>query len=142
MTAVVVTPIPTMSDSRAWRAVLARDRAADGRFVFAVHTTGIFCRPSCPARRPHRENVAFYHDGAEARAAGFRPCKRCKPEGLGREAQAERELLSRACHLLSSEGESVLALPALARRLGTTPTRLRDLFRQHLGVTPGNWARA
>lgn len=142
MTAVALDRNSPIDTGRAWRAVLARDRASDGKFVFAVRTTGIFCRPSCPARRPRPENVAFYSDPALAKAAGFRACRRCKPEELSREVQAERELLSRACHLLSAEGESSLALPALARRLGTTPTRLRDLFRAHLGVTPGNWARA
>ncbi len=129
-------------EAQAWRAVLARDRAADGQFVFAVRTTGIFCRPACPARRPRRENVAFYPDPSGARAAGFRPCRRCKPEELGERSRGDRELVSRACHLLRGEEGSVLALPALARRLGTTPSRLRDLFRRQLGVSPGEWARA
>lgn len=132
----------TLSDARAWRAVLGRDRKADGRFVFAVRTTGIFCRPSCPARRPRRENVAFYPDSIEARASGFRPCRRCRPESLTEERRAERALVARACHLLSSGSEAAPGLPALARRLGTSPARLRQLFRDHLGLSPGNWARA
>lgn len=132
----------TLTPSRAWRAVLARDRSADGRFVFAVRTTRIFCRPSCPARRPHRENVAFLPDPAAAVAAGFRACRRCRPESVGSERQAERELVSRACHLLSSGDGAATKLPALARRLGSSPSRLRQLFRDYLGVSPGNWARA
>ncbi|HTO74094.1 MAG TPA: bifunctional DNA-binding transcriptional regulator/O6-methylguanine-DNA methyltransferase Ada [Gemmatimonadales bacterium] len=142
MTAVAFDRDSTLTDAQAWRAVMARDHQADGRFVFAVRTTGIFCRPACPARRPKRENVAFYADPDAARAAGFRPCRRCKPEEIGDKARHERELVSRACHLLLGETESALALPALAQRVATTPARLRDLFRQYLGVSPGEWARA
>src|SRR3546814_3336855 len=69
----------------AWAAFSVRDRNADGRFVVAVRTTGIYCKPSCPARHPRRENVAFYADPAAARAAGFRACLRCKPDEVGRD---------------------------------------------------------
>ncbi|MDD3798482.1 MAG: Ada metal-binding domain-containing protein, partial [Novosphingobium sp.] len=69
-------------------AFAARDRSQDGRFVAAVRSTGIYCRPSCPARRPRPENVAFYPDNAAAEAAGFRPCRRCKPDEAARDAQA------------------------------------------------------
>ena len=64
-----------------WQAVCERDEAFDGRFVFAVRSTGIYCRPNCPARRPRRDNVSFHEDAASAEAAGFRPCKRCSPQG-------------------------------------------------------------
>jgi len=130
-----------LTPARAWQAVMNRDRRADGRFVFAVRSTGIFCRPSCPARRPLRKNVAFYSDPVPARAAGFRPCRRCRPETLAAEREQARELLSRACHLLSL-GESVISLPSLARQLGTTPLRLRQLFQAELGLSPASWARA
>ena len=69
----------------AWAAFEARDRAHDGRFVVAVKTTGIYCKPSCPARHPRRENVEFHRDAASARAAGFRACLRCKPDEVGRD---------------------------------------------------------
>src|ERR687886_1564749 len=82
----------------AWRAVLARDRGADGRFVTGVLTTGIYCRPSCAARHPKRENVRFFATGAEAAAAGLRACLRCKPDEATREAEA----LDRAIRLLDT----------------------------------------
>src|SRR5947208_13144316 len=63
-----------------WSAVLGRDRAFDGQFVYAVRSTGVYCRPSCPSRRPHRDRVEFFDRAAEARAAGFRPCRRCRPD--------------------------------------------------------------
>ena len=126
---------------RAWQAVLARDRRADGRFLFGVRTTGIFCRPSCPARRPARRNVVFFARAEAARAAGFRPCRRCRPEtfsaGLGRETA----LLERACRLLEAEGAPA-TLSGLARALGTRSTELRRLFRERLGVTPRGYAEA
>lgn len=130
-----------LSPARAWQAVLSRDRTADGRFVFAVRTTGIFCRPSCPARRPLRTNVAFYPDPVPARAAGFRPCRRCRPESVTSDSGRERELLGRACHLLSQGDGQPLALASLARTVGTTPSHLRQLFQQRLGLTPASWAR-
>src|SRR6476661_4003403 len=72
----------------AWAAFMRRDRAWDGRVIGAVKTTGIYCKPSCPARRPKREHVEFYASGEEARAAGFRPCLRCKPDEVGRDREA------------------------------------------------------
>ena len=72
----------------AWRAFEARDRHSDGRFVGAVKTTGIYCKPSCPARRPKRENVEFFVDADAARGAGYRPCLRCKPDEVGRDREA------------------------------------------------------
>lgn len=135
------TDSPEITPARAWRAVMDRDRRADGRFVFAVKTTGIFCRPSCPARRPLRDNVAFYPDPVPARAAGFRPCRRCKPEQVAVERNEARALLARACHLLSM-GESPMTLPALARQLGSTQGRIRQLFEATLGLSPAAWARA
>src|SRR4051812_14244903 len=72
----------------AWAAFMRRDRSWDRRIVGAVHTTGIYCKPSCPARRPKRENVTFYETGAEARLAGYRPCLRCKPDEVGRDREA------------------------------------------------------
>src|ERR687893_3027075 len=77
-----------ISDDAAWAAVIARDRRLDGRFVTGVLTTGIYCRPSCAARHPKRENVRFFATGEEARAAGLRPCLRCKPDDVSREAAA------------------------------------------------------
>lgn len=79
---------PPIPDDEAWAAVMARDRAFDGRFVTGVLTTGIYCRPSCSARHPRRENVRFFADGAAARAAGLRPCLRCSPDDVSRDERA------------------------------------------------------
>ena len=75
----------------AWAAFMRRDRSWDGKILGAVHTTGIYCKPSCPARRPKRENVTFYATAEEARAAGYRPCLRCKPDEVGRDREAVAE---------------------------------------------------
>ncbi|HMD32331.1 MAG TPA: bifunctional DNA-binding transcriptional regulator/O6-methylguanine-DNA methyltransferase Ada [Candidatus Acidoferrales bacterium] len=131
------------------RAVASRDPAFDGRFVFAVSTTGIFCRPSCPARRPAPRNVSFFHSPADALRSGFRPCARC----LGRDASlgpAERSLVHRICRGIESALENSEAaedpgrptLDALARQSGLGRFRLHRLFRRVLGVTPRQYADA
>lgn len=102
-----------LTDDQRWQSVLARDPNADGEFVFAVRTTGIFCRPSCRARHALRENVSFYANASEALAAGFRPCKRCQPEKAN--AQQHRlDKITHACRLL--EQETPVTLEALADR--------------------------
>jgi AraC family transcriptional regulator of adaptative response/methylated-DNA-[protein]-cysteine methyltransferase len=121
-----------------WRAVHERDRAADGRFVFAVKTTGVYCRPSCPARRPRPQNVAFFADGAAARAAGFRACKRCRPDdvpAIDRAVAEARRILDAA------EGESV-ALGDLARAVGLSPAHLQREFLRRVGLSPKQYALA
>ena len=121
----------------AWRAVLARDRAADGRFVTGVLTTGIYCRPSCAARHPKRENVRFFASGAEAGAAGLRACLRCKPDEVTREAAA----LEKALRLID-RAETPPSLEALARSAGYSPFHFHRLFKRATGVTPAAYARA
>ena len=88
----------TINADVAWAAFIARDRHSDGRFVGAVKTTGIYCKPSCPARHPKRENVVFYRDAAEALAAGYRACLRCKPDEVGR----DRVAVARAVALIEA----------------------------------------
>jgi len=119
----------------AWAAFDARDRRRDGRFVVAVHTTGIYCKPSCPARRPKRENVAFYHDGATAQAAGYRACLRCKPDDAAR----DRIAVARAVTLLA--GEDAPGLDALAAEVGYAAHHFHRLFKRATGVTPAAYAR-
>lgn len=126
---------------RAWQAVQARDRRADGRFLFGVRTTGIFCRPSCPARRPARRNVVFFARAEAARAAGFRPCRRCRPETFAAAVARETVVLERACRLLDGEGAPA-TLTALARAVGVRSAELRRLFQERLGVTPRGYAEA
>ena len=126
-----------MDDDLAWAAFERRDRACDGRFVGAVRTTGIYCRPSCPARHPKRENVSFYPDGAAARAAGFRSCRRCRPDDVSREAEA----LSAAYALIAGAAEPV-RLEALASAVGYSAHHFHRLFKRATGVTPAAYARA
>ncbi|NML07477.1 bifunctional DNA-binding transcriptional regulator/O6-methylguanine-DNA methyltransferase Ada [Sphingomonas sp. G-3-2-10] len=126
----------TLSDDAAWAAFEARDRAFDGRVIGAVLTTGIYCKPSCPARRPKRENVAFYADAEAARAAGFRPCLRCKPDEVGR----DRVAVAKAVALIEAAEESI-DLEALADLVGYAPHHFHRLFKRATGVTPAAYAR-
>lgn len=120
----------------AWTAVMRRDRAADGRFVTGVITTGIYCRPSCAARHPKRENVRFYSSGADARGDGLRPCLRCKPDEISREQAA----IEKALHLLE-QAEELPSLQRIAEAVGYSPHHFHRLFRRATGVTPANYAR-
>ena len=121
----------------AWSAVLARDRSADGRFVTGVLTTGIYCRPSCAARHPKRENVRFFASGAEARAAGLRACLRCKPDEATRDSAA----VATALRLLDT-AEEPPSLDALAARAGYSPFHFHRIFKRATGLTPAAYARA
>jgi AraC family transcriptional regulator, regulatory protein of adaptative response / methylated-DNA-[protein]-cysteine methyltransferase len=129
-----------VDDETAWAAVTARDADSDGRFVFAVTTTNIFCRPSCPARRPNRENVRFYRDAGAAEAAGFRACRRCRPKAT---AAPKVAMARRACALLeqaAARGER-LDLTALGDALGVTGWHAQRVFREVIGVSPAVYAR-
>jgi AraC family transcriptional regulator, regulatory protein of adaptative response / methylated-DNA-[protein]-cysteine methyltransferase len=124
-----------------WHAVLGRDRKADGRFVYAVTSTGIYCRPSCPSRRPRRDRVRFFDGPEGARAAGFRACKRCKPDAVEPVADPWIEKIRRACVYLSNvNGHSSLA--TLAARLGGSPYHLQRNFKRLVGVSPREYADA
>jgi AraC family transcriptional regulator, regulatory protein of adaptative response / methylated-DNA-[protein]-cysteine methyltransferase len=130
---------PTLDDAR-WAAVVARDSAFDGLFYTAVETTGIYCRPSCPARRPKREHVRFYDTAADAEAAGFRPCKRCKPDQPSL-TQQHAAKVREACRLIEA-AEDEPRLDALARAVGLSPYHFHRIFKAVLGVTPKAYARA
>jgi AraC family transcriptional regulator of adaptative response/methylated-DNA-[protein]-cysteine methyltransferase len=121
----------------AWERATARDRTADGRFFVGVLTTGIYCRPSCAARHPKRENVRFFRTAAEARAIGLRACLRCKPDEISREEEA----LAAAYRLLN-EAEAPPALDVLAEATGYSPFHFHRLFKRATGVTPAAFARA
>jgi AraC family transcriptional regulator of adaptative response/methylated-DNA-[protein]-cysteine methyltransferase len=120
----------------AWRAVIARDRGADGRFVTGVLTTGIYCRPSCAARHPKRDNVRFFASGADAAAAGLRACLRCKPDDVTREAAA----LAKALRVIDA-AETPPSLEALAQAAGYSPFHFHRLFKRATGLTPAAFAR-
>jgi len=126
-----------LNPEAAWTAVLARDRRADGRFVTGVLTTGIYCRPSCAARHPKRENVRFFATGPEAAAAGLRACLRCKPDEVSREAAG----LERALTLLDS-ADAPPSLEDLAAAAGYSPFHFHRLFKRATGITPAAYARA
>ncbi|WP_341208518.1 Ada metal-binding domain-containing protein [uncultured Sphingomonas sp.] len=125
----------TIDSDTAWDAFARRDRAFDGRFVVAVHSTHIYCKPSCAARRPRRENVAFLPDSAAARAAGYRPCRRCLPDSVARDRQA----VIAAATLLGGDAPPPLA--ALAAAVGYAPHHFHRLFHRLTGVTPAAFAR-
>jgi AraC family transcriptional regulator of adaptative response/methylated-DNA-[protein]-cysteine methyltransferase len=120
----------------AWAAFDARDRAHDGRFVVAVGTTGIYCKPSCPARHPKRENVTFYHDPAQARGAGYRACLRCKPDEVGRDRIAVANAIA-----LIEKAEEAIPLEELAEHVGYAPHHFHRLFKRATGVTAAAYFR-
>jgi AraC family transcriptional regulator of adaptative response/methylated-DNA-[protein]-cysteine methyltransferase len=124
--------------ARYWRATLARDSRADGSFVLAVRSTHIYCRPSCPARRPLRRNVTFFRTREEAEKQGYRPCLRCRPN----EISASVALVQRAAGHLGESSEESVRLGALARTLGTTQATLRRAFLQVTGLKPRELAEA
>jgi len=126
----------TIDPEIAWTAFEARDRCYDGRVIGAVTTTGIYCKPSCPARRPKREHVRFFADADEARAAGFRACLRCKPDAVGR----DRIAVARAVALLEA-AEDDIGLDALAAAVDYAPHHFHRLFKRATGVTPAAYAR-
>lgn len=138
MTVPVMTipPTPADDDDR-WRIVCARDRRFDGSFIFGVSSTGIYCRPSCPARAPRRANVRFFASCADAEAAGFRACLRCRPDGAARDEAAVALAIER---LRCASGP--VALPVLAQACGYSPAHFQRIFKRATGVSPAAFARA
>src|SRR5438067_179550 len=128
------------ADDTRWEAVVARDRRADGEFVYAVRSTGIYCRPSCASRRPRRSVVSFFDDPAHAELAGFRACRRCRPRELAA-ADPWVDKIRRACvYLANVDGHPSLAM--LARRIGGSPYHLQRNFKRLVGVSPREYADA
>jgi AraC family transcriptional regulator, regulatory protein of adaptative response / methylated-DNA-[protein]-cysteine methyltransferase len=128
--------VTRLDPDTAWAAFMRRDRTWDGRVIGAVKTTGIYCKPSCPARRPKREHVTFYGTAEEAREAGFRPCLRCKPDEVGR----DREAVAAAVKLIE-RAEDTPSLAELAEAVGYAPHHFQRLFKRDLGVSPAEYAR-
>ncbi len=134
---------PAERDPR-WAAVRARDPAADGRFFYSVKTTGIYCRPSCASRRANPKNVRFHASAAAAKAAGFRPCKRCKPDEAPLPAQRSA-LIAAACRRIEraiADGEPAPTLAALAKSAKLSPYHFHRLFKAETGVTPRKYGAA
>ena len=135
----IETGIPQRAAERYWHATVTRDARADGKFVLAVRSTHIYCRPSCPARRPLRRNVVFFRNGTDAERQGFRACKRCRPN----EVAGPVALVERASRELAKFGEDEsIRFAALAKRLSTTPGTLRRAFLQATGLRPRDLAAA
>ena len=129
-----------LDNDKCWEAVASRDRGADGTFYYAVRTTGVYCRPSCASRLPRRENVSFHASCADAEAAGFRACKRCRPTERT-PVEAQLAAVAKACAILA-ERETAPPLAELAAAVGVSPFHFHRLFKQVVGATPREYARA
>jgi AraC family transcriptional regulator of adaptative response/methylated-DNA-[protein]-cysteine methyltransferase len=132
-------PEAPVNPETAWGAVLARDARFDGRLVYGVSTTGVFCRPSCPSRRPHRSHVSFFATPGEARAAGFRPCRRCTPE---RELAPGSAAVEQVRIHIDAHLDDRLTLERLAAVAGLSPAHLQRSFKSRLGLSPRDYVRA
>jgi len=125
-------------DESRWKAVLARDASWDGAFVFAVSSTGVFCRPSCPAKRPRRENVRFFPGPEQAEKAGYRACLRCRPKAA--DGNGTLEMVKSVCRYIEQHLDEPLTLARLATAFRRSPFHLQRTFKQALGVTPRAYA--
>jgi len=130
-----------MTDAERWRAVATRDAACDGAFVYGVTSTGVFCRPSCPSRRPRRDNVRFFDDADAAVAAGFRACRRCRPE-VQEPADGTRRIVEAVCQAIAAAEETIPTLDALAAAVGLSPHHLQRVFTRATGLSPRRYAEA
>jgi len=129
-------------ENAAWRAVTARDASADGRVFYAVTSTGVYCRPSCPSRRPRRENVRFFSSASDAEREGFRACRRCRPNDITRAAESvarAKEILDRHA---DSGAEGSVSLAELAEAVGMSPFHLQRVFQAQLGLSPARYLRS
>jgi AraC family transcriptional regulator of adaptative response/methylated-DNA-[protein]-cysteine methyltransferase len=128
-----------MREENRWHAVLARDRRYDGAFVYAVRSTGVYCRPTCPSRRPRRSQVAFFALPEAAEQRGYRPCRRCRPREA-RAGDAQLAMVRELCRFMDAHADQPLTLAALAARAGINPLRLQRAFKRLLGITPRQYA--
>jgi AraC family transcriptional regulator, regulatory protein of adaptative response / methylated-DNA-[protein]-cysteine methyltransferase len=131
--------IQTIDEEAGWQAVASRDASFDGQFVYAVRSTGIYCKPSCSSRRPRRDQVRFFATCAAAEQAGFRACRRCHPREV-LSANQVAELAQRACRLIDEHIEDPLTLEALGQALNTSPSHLHRIFKSVTGLTPRQYA--
>src|SRR5947209_2387631 len=127
---------PASTDDARWQAVLRRDRQADGMFVFGVVSTGVYCRPSCPARRPLRKNVKFFSTCNDAEKAGLRACLRCKPLNG---ASGNARLVERLCRYMENNADRKITLESLSRVAGISRFHLQRTFTAELGISPAKY---
>ncbi len=125
-------------DDSLWDAVIARDAARDGEFVFAVSSTGVYCRPSCAARRPRRENVQFFASSEQAEHAGYRACLRCRPKSFAGDAESDR--VKAICRFIEQHLDEPLTLNRLGKEFHQSPFHLQRRFKAALGITPREYA--
>src|SRR5438874_3575164 len=138
----VTTQMPRVTNNpEMWNAVLARDASSDGSFVFAVRSTGIYCRPSCPARRPKREQVSFFSLPEAAEQAGFRACKRCHPR-RAKVLDPQIELVRRICHIIDEHDEEDLTLERISSITGVNSHHLQRTFKELMRITPRQYAES
>ena len=128
----------TRGDESRWQAVLARDSSRDGQFVFAVSSTGVYCRPSCPSRRPRRANVMFFSKADEAERAGYRACLRCRPKSIG--GNPQMEMVKAVCRYIEQHLDEPVTLPQLGKAFRQSPFHLQRTFKAVLGVSPKAYA--
>src|SRR5579863_2098744 len=126
-----------MHEETYWQAVLTRDTQSDGAFVYAVQSTGIYCRPSCPSRKPQREQVTFFVLPDEARQAGYRACQRCQPDA---QSAPESELAQQVCLYIETHLEEPLTLATLGTAVHISPFHLQRTFKRIMGITPRQYA--
>jgi len=143
MSAVLNEQMTMLQDSQVelWNAVLSKDRRFDGQFVFAVSSTGIYCRPSCPSRRPKRENVSFFALPAAAESAGFRACLRCRPADA-HATDPQTKMVQQVCRLIENNDAEALTLEALSAKVGVSSFHLQRTFKSIMGMSPGDYAEA
>jgi AraC family transcriptional regulator, regulatory protein of adaptative response / methylated-DNA-[protein]-cysteine methyltransferase len=127
-----------VTDDTRWQAVLARDGASDGKFVFAVSSTGVYCRPSCPSKRPRRENVTFFRKPQEAESAGFRECLRCRPKAIA--GNPRHELIRAVCRFIEQHLDEPITLARLGTEFHHSPFHLQRMFKSVLAITPKQYA--
>lgn len=130
-----------MHEDRYWQAVLTRDHRSDGAFLYAVRSTGIYCKPSCPSRRPRREQVVFFSIPQEAEKAGFRPCRRCHPQGRA-ENDPQVELVQDVCRYIETHSEEPLTLESMSEQVHISPYHLQRVFKRVMGITPRQYVQA
>jgi AraC family transcriptional regulator of adaptative response/methylated-DNA-[protein]-cysteine methyltransferase len=130
-----------LDEEQCWQAVMARKREADGKFIVAVRSTGIYCRPSCPARHPRREHVTFFRLPEEAQAAGYRPCRRCKPEQIT-PVEPNAELIEQVCRYIETHLDGPLQLTNLSQQFHLSPYHLQRTFKRIKGLTPRQYAES
>jgi AraC family transcriptional regulator of adaptative response/methylated-DNA-[protein]-cysteine methyltransferase len=128
---------PVIENSQ-WQAVVERDGARDGKFVFAVSSTGVYCRPSCPARRPRRENVTFFRRPQDAESAGFRECLRCRPKALN--GNPRQAMIKSICRYIEQHLDEPITLAQLGAEFRQSPFHLQRTFKSVLGITPKQYA--